>query len=72
VVAPFIEQRLTFFIASVNQPDLETLAALARDGKLRSVIDRRYPLEQTGKALEYIGSQRARAKVVITVSGAPS
>lgn len=72
VVAHFIDQRLTFFIASVNQADLEVLAALVREGKLKPVIDRRYPLEETGAALEYIGSQRARAKVVINVAGDPS
>jgi NADPH:quinone reductase-like Zn-dependent oxidoreductase len=69
-VEPFIDPALPFFIASVNKPDLEFLATLATEGKLRSAIDRRYPLEKTAEALEYIGSQRARAKVVITVSGA--
>jgi NADPH:quinone reductase-like Zn-dependent oxidoreductase len=72
IVEHFMEQRLTFFIASVNQADLEVLAALVREGKLKPVIDRRYPLEDTGAALEYIGSQRARAKVVINVAGNPS
>ena len=57
----------TFFIASVNKADLELLADLVREGKMKTVIDRRYPLEEAGEALEYIGSQRARAKVVITV-----
>jgi NADPH:quinone reductase-like Zn-dependent oxidoreductase len=67
VVAHFIEQRSTFFIASVNAADLEVLAALAREGKMKSVIDRRYPLEESGAALEYIGSQRARGKVIVTL-----
>ncbi|HEU4781150.1 MAG TPA: NAD(P)-dependent alcohol dehydrogenase, partial [Steroidobacteraceae bacterium] len=39
MVAHFIDPRLTFFIASVNKADLEVLAALAREGKLKSVID---------------------------------
>ena len=38
-----------------------------RDGKMKSVIDRRYPLEEAGAALEYIGSQPARGKVIVTV-----
>jgi NADPH:quinone reductase-like Zn-dependent oxidoreductase len=64
---PFIEPRIRFFLARVNKADLELLAKLARDGKLRSVIDRRYPLEQTGAALAYLGEGHARGKVVITV-----
>jgi NADPH:quinone reductase-like Zn-dependent oxidoreductase len=47
LVGPFIEPRIAFFIANVNQKDLEFLATLAREGKLKTVIDRRYPLEQT-------------------------
>jgi NADPH:quinone reductase-like Zn-dependent oxidoreductase len=67
-VAPFIDQELPFFIAKVNKADLEWLAGMASEGKLKTPIDRRYPLEKAGEALEYIGSQRARAKVIITVN----
>ena len=64
----FIEPRTTFFIANVNKADLELLAGLAREGKLKSVIDRRYPLEETAAALEYLGAGHARGKVVVTVN----
>lgn len=67
VVDPFIEPELPFFVADVTAPDMEWLAALAREGKLRSAIDRTLPLERTAEALEYIGSQRARGKVVVTI-----
>jgi NADPH:quinone reductase-like Zn-dependent oxidoreductase len=67
VMRHFIEPRSTFFVANINKADLEWLAALAREGKLRSVIDRRYPLEETGAALEYLGRGHARGKVVVTV-----
>jgi NADPH:quinone reductase-like Zn-dependent oxidoreductase len=67
IVASFVEQKIVGFIASVNPADLEFLAELARDGKLQTFIDRRYPLEHTGAALEYIGSRRARGKVIVTV-----
>ena len=70
-VAPFIDQELPFFIARVNKADLELLAGLARDGKLRTHIDRRYPLEQTADALQYLGGQRARGKVIVTVNREP-
>ncbi len=67
IAGRFIEPPVKFFIASVNQADLELLAGLAREGKLKSVIDRRYPLEEAGAALEYLGEGHARGKVVVTV-----
>ena len=68
VAGHFIDPRTTFFIAKVNKADLELLAGLAREGKLKTVIDRRYPLEQASAALEYLGAGHARGKVVVTVN----
>ena len=68
IAGHFVEQKLTFFIANVNKADLELLAGLAREGKLKSVIDKRYPLEEAGAALEYLGGGHARGKVVVTVN----
>jgi NADPH:quinone reductase-like Zn-dependent oxidoreductase len=62
----FVDQKLVGFIASENIPDLEFLGGLARDGKMRTVIDKRYPLAETGAALDYIGTHRARGKVIVT------
>jgi NADPH:quinone reductase-like Zn-dependent oxidoreductase len=67
LIAPFVDQRLVFFVANVGVPDLEYFAGLMRDGRLKTAIDRRYPLEKAGEALDYIGSQRARGKVIVTV-----
>lgn len=68
VVGPFVDPPLPFFIAKLNKADLELLAGLAREGKLRSVIDRRYPLDDVGEALAYLGDGHARGKVVVTVN----
>ena len=68
LVGHFIEPQTTFFIAKVNKADLELLAGLAREGKLKSVIDRRFPLEEAGAALEYLGAGHARGKVIVTVN----
>ena len=68
VVGPFVKPPLPFFIAKLNKADLELLAQLAREGKLKSVIDRRYPLEDVGGALAYLGEGHARGKVVVTVN----
>jgi NADPH:quinone reductase-like Zn-dependent oxidoreductase len=67
LLAPFVDQRLVFFVADVSAPDLEYLAGLMSEGRLKTVIDRRYPLDRAGEALDYIGRQRARGKVIVTV-----
>ena len=55
------------WIANVNRADLETLAGMLESGKVRSAIDRRYPLAETAAAMEYVHEGHARGKVVITV-----
>jgi NADPH:quinone reductase-like Zn-dependent oxidoreductase len=67
IAAHFIDPKITFFIARVNKADLEWLADRAREGRLRTVVDRTYPLEQTGAALAYLGEGHARGKVVIRI-----
>jgi NADPH:quinone reductase-like Zn-dependent oxidoreductase len=66
LLAPFVDQKLVFFVAGIGPPELELFAKLMREGKLKTVIDRQYPLEQAGAALDYIGGGHARGKVVIT------
>ena len=68
MLAPFIDQKLEFFVSDIDVPELALFAQLMREGKLKTVIDRRYALEHVGAALDYIGSGRARGKVVITLS----
>jgi NADPH:quinone reductase-like Zn-dependent oxidoreductase len=47
--------------------DLPVLRELIEAGKLRPVIDRAYPLNETADAMRHLGSGHARGKVVITV-----
>jgi NADPH:quinone reductase-like Zn-dependent oxidoreductase len=53
--------------ARVNQKDLVFLKELLEAGKIRPVIDRRYPLSEVPEALRYLGEGHARAKVVISI-----
>jgi NADPH:quinone reductase-like Zn-dependent oxidoreductase len=47
--------------------DLEQLAALAAEGKLKPVIDRTYPLNRVVEAHRYVESRRKRGNVLITI-----
>lgn len=55
------------YLSSPKQADIEYLSELMSAGKLRSVIDRTYPLEQTPEAMAYLGKGHAAGKVVIVV-----
>jgi len=53
--------------AKIDQKDLGLIKELIEAGKVKPVIDRRYPLSEATEALRYLGAGHARGKVVITV-----
>jgi NADPH:quinone reductase-like Zn-dependent oxidoreductase len=57
------------FLAQLTKADLELLRELIETGKVRPVIDRRYPLSEVGDALRYQGEGHPRGKVVVAVAG---
>ncbi len=47
--------------------DFSTLKELLESGKVKPVIDRVYPLSETGEALAYYSKRHARGKVIISI-----
>lgn len=67
IVAKFVSQKLKPVSASLSAADLTVLANLMQSGKLKPVIDRRYPLDRVADAIRYQETFHARGKVVVTV-----
>jgi 2-desacetyl-2-hydroxyethyl bacteriochlorophyllide A dehydrogenase len=63
----FGSKKICILAAKSGQKDLEFIATLANDGKIKPVIDKRYSLDKTAEAMRYLGEGHARGKVVINV-----
>ena len=60
-------RKMRFLAAKPNTKDLEYVIKLVESGKVKPVIDRRYPLYETPKAVRYLSQGHTSGKVVITV-----
>ena len=67
VLSRFVSQNLVVMLAKASQKDLTIIGQLIEAGKVKPVIDRRYPLRQVPEAIRYLETGHARGKVVITV-----
>ena len=60
-------RKATFFLAKFEQGDLATLGELLESGKVKSVVERRYELEEVADALRHLGEGHARGKLVLGI-----
>lgn len=55
--------------AVINSERLQILSELLAAGKVKTIIDKSFPLEQTADAIRYVEAGHAQGKVVITIEG---
>jgi NADPH:quinone reductase-like Zn-dependent oxidoreductase len=70
VFGPFMSiggQKIRILAAKPSPKDLAFHMHLVAQGKIKPVIDARYPLSETAKAIEYLGRGHAHGKVMITI-----
>ena len=60
-------KKMAAFTAATRQEDLQALKELVEAGKVKSVIDRSYPLNQVAEAMRYLEEGHARGKIVLTM-----
>ena len=66
ILSPFVDQTFAPFLARMKQDDLAVIADMMAAGRVRTVIDRRFPLAETADAIRYSETGRARGKIIIT------
>ncbi len=67
IISKFTKHDIPPFLAKRSKEDLVALSELIESGKVKPVIDRKYPMSQVAEAVTYLEAGHARGKVVITV-----
>jgi len=60
-------RKMKVLAAKASKADLEFLVKLVEQGIIKPVIDRRYALENTAEAMNYLIQGHSRGKVVINI-----
>ncbi len=63
----FVNQQGRPFISASKPEDLAALKDLSEAGKIRPIVDKVYPLDQTADAVAHVGDGHAQGKTIITM-----
>jgi NADPH:quinone reductase-like Zn-dependent oxidoreductase len=66
-ILSFGSKKMRSLAAKQNKTDLEFLTSLLAQGSIKPVIDRRYPLERTAEAMNYLKQGHSGGKVLINI-----
>lgn len=61
-------KKIMHVAAKQSTEDLEFIIRLVKEGKIKPVIEKCYPLHQTAEAMRYTGQGHAQGKIVINVA----
>jgi len=61
-------KKMRLLAAKPNLEDLDFIIKLVDEGRVKPVIDRRYPLCETAKAVGYVSEGHAKGKVIISIA----
>ena len=67
VISKLTKHNIPPFLAKRSKEDLVALSELIESGKIKPVIDRKYPMAQVAEAVTYLEAGHARGKVIITL-----
>jgi NADPH:quinone reductase-like Zn-dependent oxidoreductase len=67
IISLFMSQHGSMFMARIGHKDLDYLRDLIEAGKITTIIDKTYPLNETPAAFRYLENEHARGKVVISM-----
>jgi NADPH:quinone reductase-like Zn-dependent oxidoreductase len=63
----FGSKKVKSYLAKLNIKDLMYIKELIEAGTIKPVIDRRYPLNEVGKAIKYYEEKHTLGKIIITI-----
>ena len=61
-------KKVGLLVVRLGVQHIAPMVELCRTGQVRTVIDRRFPLNEVPEALRYLGTGHAKGKVVVTVA----
>ncbi len=67
IISKFSNKKMGILLHKPNTIALETLKAMFEEGKLKSIIDKNYALQDLPEAIQYYGDGHSVGKVVITI-----
>jgi NADPH:quinone reductase-like Zn-dependent oxidoreductase len=67
LISLFGKQKMRSLTSTPNQKDLLFMKELLESGKIKPVIDRRYPLSEVPEAIRYVEEGHAKGKVTIVL-----